>query len=129
MTRPIAIVVQVLLAATFAVIPVSRILGAPTLQQVLSLGVPIWLVWTANVVELGGAALLVAGLRVPVLAPLGAALIAGSMAGATLAHVRAGNLFGEIPWTLVFLALCILVLALQWPSLRGGVMLLLARPL
>ncbi len=42
---------QVLLAATFIVIPVSRVFGAPTLQQVLSLGVPLWLIWIANVID------------------------------------------------------------------------------
>jgi len=49
---------QLLLAITFIVIPVSRIFGASSLQQVLSLGVPRWLIWVANVVELSGALLL-----------------------------------------------------------------------
>lgn len=104
---------QVLLAATFIVIPVSRIFGAPTLQQVLSLGVPMWLIWVANVIELSGAVLLLLGMRVDLLAAIGALLIAASMVGATMAHVRAGNLFAELPWTLVFLGLSLIIVLLR----------------
>ena len=110
--------VQAILAVTFLVIPVSRMFGFPTLGQVLALRVPMWLVWIANVVEISGAALMLLGLRVPVCALLGAFLIAASMTGATLAHVRAGNLFGEVPWTLVFFGLCLIVVLLQWPALQ-----------
>ena len=77
-----------------------------------------WLVWIANVVEISGAALLLIGLRFPVCALLGALLIAASMTGATLAHVRAGNLFEEVPWTLVFFGLCLIVVLLQQPALQ-----------
>jgi hypothetical protein len=100
---------QLLLAALFTAIPISRMLGASTLRQVLDLDVPMWLVWVANVVELAGAALLLAGLRGPVAAIAGATLIACSMTGATLVHLRAGNLFSEVPWTLVILGLCLSV--------------------
>jgi uncharacterized membrane protein YphA (DoxX/SURF4 family) len=62
---------------------------------VLALGVPMWLVWVVNVIELGGALLLLLGVRIQLLAVIGAALIAASMLGATVAHVRAGNLFDE----------------------------------
>lgn len=110
------IVVQILLAGTFIFIPVSRMFGAPTLQQVLDLHIPLWLVWIANVVELGGAALLLLGLRAPICTLLGSALLAASMTGATLAHVRAGNLFSEIPWTLVFLASSLVLIIAYWPK-------------
>ena len=90
-------ILQFVLAITFIVIPVSRIFGASTLQQVLSLGVPPWLIWVANVVELSGAVLLLLGLRIDLLAVIGALLVASSMVGATLAHIRAGNLFAEAP--------------------------------
>ena len=68
---------QVLLAATFIVIPVSRVFGAPTLQQVLSLGVPLWLIWVANVIELSGAVLLLLGIRTDLLAAIGSWLDPG----------------------------------------------------
>lgn len=110
---------QVLLAATFIVIPVSRVFGAPTLQQVLSLGVPPWLIWIANVIELSGAVLLLLGIRTDFLAVIGALLVAASMVGATVAHVRAGNLFAEVPWTLIFFGLCLIVVLLQWPVLQA----------
>ena len=110
---------QVLLAATFIVIPVSRVFGAPTLQQVLSLGVPPWLIWVANVIELSGAVLLLLGFRMDLLAAIGALLIASSMVGASVAHVRAGNLFAEVPWTLIFFGLCLLVVLLQWPVVQA----------
>ena len=110
---------QVLLSATFIVIPVSRVFGAPTLQQVLSLGVPLWLIWIANVIELSGAVLLLLGIRTDFLAAIGALLIASSMVGATVAHVRAGNLFAEVPWTLIFFGLCLIVVLLQWPVLQA----------
>lgn len=119
MLRRATTLLHIVLIVTFVVIPVSRILGAPTLQQVLALGVPVWLVWVANVVELSGAALLLFGLRIPACALLGALLIAASMTGATLAHVHAGNLFEEIPWTLVFFGLCLIVVLLQWPALQA----------
>jgi len=111
---------QVLLAITFLVIPISRIFGAPTLQQVLSLGVPVWLIWVANVVELSGAVFLLLGLRIDLLTVIGAGLLASSMVGATLAHIRAGNLFGEVPWTLVILGLCLIVVLLHWPVIQGA---------
>ena len=120
MLRFSLMLLQILLAGTFIFIPVSRMFGAPTLQQVLNLHVPLWLVWIANVVEFSGAALLLPGLRIPVCALLGSALIAASMVGATLAHVRAGNLFREIPWTLVFLAFCLVLIVAQWPLFHAS---------
>jgi hypothetical protein len=113
--RRITAAIQILLATTFTAIPISRILGAPTLQQVLDLGAPTWLIWAANVVELAGATLLLAGLRRPVAALAGATLIACSMTGATLLHLRAGNLFNEVPWTLVILTLALLVIIARRP--------------
>ncbi len=120
MLRFSVLLLQLLLAATFIAIPVSRIFGAPTLQQVLSLGVPLWLIWIANVVELGGAVLLLLGVRMELLAVIGALLIAASMAGATLAHVRAGNLFAEVPWTLVIFGLSLIVMLLQWSAVQAA---------
>jgi len=111
-------VLQLLLAITFIAIPISRIFGASTLQQVLSLGLPMWLIWVANVIELGGAVLLLLGLRMDLLAACGALLIAASMMGATLAHVRAGNLFAEVPWTLVILGLSLIVLLLRCSAVQ-----------
>jgi len=111
---------QLLLAITFIVIPVSRIFGASSLQQVLSLGVPRWLIWVANVVELSGALLLLLGLRMGLLAAIGALLLASSMAGATLAHIRAGNLFAEVPWALVIFGFCLIVVLLQWPAIQAA---------
>jgi uncharacterized membrane protein YphA (DoxX/SURF4 family) len=119
MLRFSTIVLQVLLALTFITIPLSRMFGAPTLQQVLALDVPLWLVWIANVIELSGAVLLLFGLRVGFLAVIGALLIGGSMVGATLIHVRAGNLFAELPWTLVFFVLSLLVVLLQWSAVQA----------
>ena len=80
---------------------------------------PLWLVWVANVIELSGAVLLLFGLRVGLLAVIGALLIGGSMVGATLIHVRAGNLFTELPWTLVFFVLSLLVVLLQWSAVQA----------
>lgn len=113
--RRIAAAVQILilLAATFIIIPISRILGASTLQQLVDLGVPTWLIWAANVVELSGAAFLLTGLRRPAAALTGAALVSCSMIGATLTHLRAGNLFAEVPWELVFLALSLFVIVIH----------------
>ncbi|HLZ64524.1 MAG TPA: DoxX family protein [Ktedonosporobacter sp.] len=111
-------VLQLLLAITFIAIPISRIFGASTLQQVLSLGLPMWLIWVANVIELGGAVLLLLGLRMDLLAACGALLIAASMMGATLAHVRAGNLFAEVPWTLIILGMSLIVLLLRWSAVQ-----------
>ena len=111
---------QFVLAITFIVIPVSRLFGASTLQQVLSLGVPPWLIWVANVVELSGAVLLLLGLRIDLLAVIGALLVASSMAGATLAHIRAGNLFAEVPWTLVIFGFCLIVVLLQWSAIQAA---------
>ena len=111
---------QVLLAITFLVIPISRIFGAPTFQQVLSLGVPVWLIWVANVVELSGAVFLLLGLRIDLLTVIGAGLLASSMVGATLAHIRAGHLFAEVPWTLVILGFCLIVVLLHWPVIQGA---------
>ena len=110
---------QLVLAITFLVIPVSRIFGAPTFQQVLSLGVTVWLIWVANVVELSGAVFLLLGLRIDLLTVIGAGLLASSMVGATLAHLRAGNLFAEVPWTLVILGFCLIVVLLHWPTIQG----------
>ncbi len=81
MLRFSVLFLQLVLAITFIVIPVSRLFGASTLQQVLSLGVPPWLIWVANVVELSGAVLLLLGLRIDLLAVIGALLLASSMAG------------------------------------------------
>ncbi len=119
MLRLSAMILQVLLALTFIVIPLSRIFGASTLQQVLALDLPLWLIWLANVIELGGAVLLLFGLRVDLLAIIGALLIAASMMGATVAHVRAGNLFAEMPWTLVFLGLGLGVVLLRWSAIQA----------
>ncbi len=119
MLRLSAMILQVLLALTFIVIPLSRIFGASTLQQVLALDIPLWLIWLANVIELGGAVLLLFGLRVDLLALIGALLIAASMMGATVAHVRAGNLFVEMPWTLIFLGLSLGVVLLRWSALQA----------
>ena len=119
MLRFSTILLQILLALTFTVIPLSRIFGAPTLQQVLALDVPMWLIWVANVIELSGAVLLLLGLRMDLLAAIGALLIGASMAGATLAHVRAGNLFAELPWTLVFLGLSLIVVLLRWSAVQA----------
>lgn len=119
MLRFSTMALQVLLALTFTVIPLSRIFGAPTLQQVLALDVPLWLIWIANVIELSGAVLLLFGLRVELLAVIGALLIGASMVGATLAHVRAGNLFAELPWTLVFLGLSLSVVLLRWSAVQA----------
>src|SRR5260370_35573149 len=99
-------VLQVFLAATFIVIPVSRVFGAPALQQVLSLGVPLWLIWIGNVIELGGAVLRLLGICTGFLAAIGALLIASSLVGATVAHGRAANLVAEGPGTLIFCGLC-----------------------
>jgi hypothetical protein len=119
--RRIAAGTQVLLAATFLAIPVSRMLGAPTLEQVRDLGTPDWLIGVADVVEVTGALLLLLGLRLRTAAVAGAALLAASMIGATGLHIRAGNLFAGVPWTLVFLALCLLVavLRLRTPKRRA----------
>ncbi|HZR40777.1 MAG TPA: DoxX family protein [Ktedonobacteraceae bacterium] len=118
MFRLSATVLQIILAITFIAVPVSRMFGAPTLQQVLALGVPRWLVWVANIVEVSGAVLLLLGLRMKLLATIGALLIAASMVGATLEHVQAGNLFAELPWTLVFLGLSLIVVLLRWPAVQ-----------
>ncbi len=103
--------VQLLLALTFVIIPISRMLGASTLRQVIDLGAPRWLIWIANVVELVGAAGLLIGLRRPVVAVAGSACVSCSMIGATALHIRSGTLFAETPWTLVILALGLLVAA------------------
>lgn len=119
MLRSSTIVLQVLLSLTFLAIPLSRIAGASTLQQVLALDVPLWLIWIANVIELSGAVLLLVGLRVDLLAVIGALLIAASMIGATLAHIRAGNLFAEVPWTLIFLGLSLIVVLLRRSAVQA----------
>ncbi len=119
MLRLSTMILQVLLALTFTVIPLSRIFGAQTLQQVLALDVPLWLIWLANVIELSGAVLLLFGLRVDLLAVIGALLIAASMMGATLAHVRTGNLFAEVPWTLVFLGISLSIVLLRWSAIQA----------
>ena len=62
--------------------------------------------------------LLLLGIRTDFLAAIGALLIASSMVGATVAHVRAGNLFAEVPWTLIFFGLCLIVVLLQWQVLQ-----------
>jgi hypothetical protein len=120
MLRIFGLFFQLVLAIMFLVIPVSRIFGAPTLQQVLSLGVPSWLIWVANVVELSGAALLLLGLRFDLLTVIGAGLLASSMVGATLAHLLAGNLFAEVPWTLVIFGFCLVVVLLHWPTIQAA---------
>jgi DoxX-like family len=118
MLRFSVIFLQLLLTITFLVVPVSRIFGAPTLQQVLSLGVPTWLIWVANVVELSGAVLLLLGLRFDLLGVIGALLIASSMVGATLLHMRSGNLFAEVPWTIVIFGFCLIVVLLHWQTIQ-----------
>jgi uncharacterized membrane protein YphA (DoxX/SURF4 family) len=120
MLRFSTLFLQLVLAITFIVIPVSRLFGASTLQQVLSLGVPRWFIWVANVVELSGAVLLLLGLRVDLLAVIGALLVASSMVGATLAHIRAGNLFAEVPWTLIILGFCLIFVLLHWPAISAA---------
>jgi uncharacterized membrane protein YphA (DoxX/SURF4 family) len=119
MIRLSTISLQILLAIMFIAIPVSRMFGAPTLQQVLSLGAPLWLIWLANVIELSGAVLLLLGIRIGLLAVIGALLIVASMVGATLLHIMAGNLFAEVPWTLVISGLSLIIVLLQWQSLRA----------
>jgi uncharacterized membrane protein YphA (DoxX/SURF4 family) len=119
--RRVAAGAQILLAATFIAIPISRMLGAPTLQQVRDLGAPEWLIWVADAVEIAGAVLLLLGLRVRAAAVAGAALLTASMIGATGLHLRAGNLFAEVPWTLVILALCLLIAAVRLGSVSKSV--------
>ncbi len=108
---------QILLAATFIVIPISRMLGSSTLRQVRDLGTPDWLIWAANIVELVGAAGLLIGLRRPPAAIAGAGCVVCSMIGATVLHLRSGTLFTEIPWNLVLLALGLLVGASRYYSI------------
>lgn len=75
---------------------------------------------THNVVELSGAVLLLLGLRFDLLTVIGAGLLASSMIGATLAHLQAGNLFAEVPWTLVIFGFCLIVVLLHWPTIQAA---------
>ena len=75
---------QIALAAAFVGAGGSKLAGTPDMVQLFeAVGVGQWFRYVTGVLEIGGGAMLL----VPALAGLGALLLAGVMAGATLAHV------------------------------------------
>jgi uncharacterized membrane protein YphA (DoxX/SURF4 family) len=99
---------QGLLAAAFAAVGASKLLGVPAMVELFDgIGVGQWFRYVTGLVEIRGAALLL----VPGLAAAGAALLSATMVGAVLTHL---SLVGGSPVpALVLLALNLAVLALR----------------
>src|SRR6185503_9802518 len=77
-------VLQIAVAAMFVVAAVPKLAGAPMMvQEFDALGFGQWLRYLTAVLEIGGATLLI----VPVLASIGALVLAIVMVGAILAHI------------------------------------------
>jgi putative oxidoreductase len=77
-------VLQIAVAAMFVAAAVPKLAGAPMMvQEFDALGFGQWLRYLTAVLEIGGATLLI----VPVLASIGALVLAIVMVGAILAHI------------------------------------------
>lgn len=96
-------VVTLLLAAMFLMVGGMKLLGKED-AQFIHWGYPSWFAYVIGVVELGGAILLL----FPSTAALAAAMLAIVMIGATITHIRAGEI-SHIALPAVLLVLLIIV--------------------
>ena len=85
----IAIVLQVILGLAFLGAGGSKLAGTQQMVEMFDhFKYPRWFMYFTGVVEIFGALGVLLGIFVPVLAVLGALLLAATMVGAVLTHVR-----------------------------------------
>ena len=109
----LTIILQVVLGLAFVGAGGSKLAGSRQMKDDFDrFGYPRWFMYFTGGVEIFGALGLLVGIFVPALAPLGALLLAATMAGAIFTHVRVKDPGSRIvpPATLLVLAIIIAVL-------------------
>ena len=116
--RWIVMTLQVVLGVLFLMSAVSKLTGGQEEMRAHLLIAP-WFWGVTALVELIGAAGMLAGLKYPRLAVLAGLWLAATMAGGILAHLRVGDpLTAALP-AAVLLVLALTVAALRWRAERG----------
>jgi len=119
MRRFVVVGLQVLLALAFAASGIQKLVG--TLEPMREhLGVAPWF-WTLTaLVELAGAAGMLAGLRFSRVAVFSGLWIASLMVGALVAHVRVGDPLAAMIPAAVLLVLALAVARIRWTGAKNS---------
>ena len=108
----IGVVLQVLLGLVFLGAAGSKLAGMQQMVEMFDhFGYPRGFMYFTGIVEVVGALGVLLGIFVPVLAVLGALLLAATMVGAVLTHIRAKDPFSMIIPPGVLLVLSVAVIA------------------
>lgn len=109
----LTIVLQVILGLVFLGAGGSKLAGAQQMVEMFEhFKYPRWFMYFTGVVEVTGALGVLAGIFVPVLALLGGLLLAATMTGALITHVRVKDPVSMMvpPAILLVLAIAVIVL-------------------
>ncbi len=119
MKRWTTIGLQVLLGLAFLASATSKLTGATeTMRE--QLGIAPWFWILTALVEIVGAAGMLAGIRFPKLAAPAGLWIGALMVGALVAHLRVGDPFTSMLPAAVYLVLALAVIALRRDAYRSG---------
>lgn len=109
----LTIVLQVILGLVFIGAGGSKLAGAQQMVEMFEhFKYPRWFMYFTGVVEVTGALGVLAGIFVPVLALLGGLLLAATMTGALITHVRVKDPVSMMVPPAILLALAIAVIVL-----------------
>ncbi len=109
---------KVLLGLAFLASAISKLTGATDAMRE-HLGIAPWLWVLAALVEIVGAAGMLAGIRFPRLAAPAGLWIVALMVGALLAHLRVGDAFTNMVPAAVYLVLALAMVALRRDAYRS----------
>lgn len=113
----VAIVLQVVLGLMFLMAGFTKLGAKQQVQAFEHYGYPQWFRVVTGVVELVAAVGLLAGIWYPHLAPLAGLLLAVTMLGAVITHMRVQDPAKATIMPLAFLVLSVLVTIIKWHSL------------
>ena len=112
----VALVLQVLLALAFLAASYPKVTRSKQMVEGFQKNhFPVWFLVLTGVLEIVAALGLIAGIWVPILATLGAALLICVMLGAVLTHIRRKDAISHIAPAAVLLLLGVVLLAIHHP--------------
>jgi putative oxidoreductase len=112
----VALVLQIVLGLAFLASSYPKVTRSKQMVEGFQKNhFPVWFLVLTGVLEIVAALGLIAGIWVPILATLGAALLICIMVGAVLTHMRAKDVISHIAPAAVLLLLGVVLLAIHHP--------------
>jgi putative oxidoreductase len=115
----VSIVLQIVLGLGFLVFGASKLGSKQMVDEFKRYGLPQWFRMVTGLLEIGGAALIIAGIWNHMLAAIAGILLAIIMAGAIVTHLRIKDPVAKTGMPIILMVLSLIVLIMNWNALFG----------